>query len=222
MNYLPLLLTLLFTASLAAQAPAAGADVGSETLNPTTTEEMDAFRNLFEEESVGFLHVYVDPEVDPLETYLFRGTEMGEGEVSLLPDVYLDQIDPNNGKVYAAIYVQGIEEDLYLVRYSGQQGGQIDQFAIRNDMPVHLKTLASLDCNTPGNCAQLDSYITDVNLDTRFDLIQISRQDDSQTEGTRSVYTMTPDNRSWQETSELDVPWEGITFYKHPSASRNH
>ena len=222
MRHLPLLLVFLLPFALSAQAPAAGADVGSEVVDPTTTEEMFAFRNLFEEENVGYLHVYVDPDVDPLETYLFRGIEMGEGEVSLLPDVYLDQIDLDKGKVFAAIYVQGIEEDLYLVRYRGEQGGRIDQFAIRDQKPVHLKQLAALACNDPGDCAQLDSYITDVNLDSRFDLIQISRTEAGDTEGERSVYTMTFEDRSWQATEELDVPWEGVTFYEHTSSSRDH
>ena len=221
MRSLSFFLFLLVSTCGLAQAPAAGADVGAENLNPVTNEEMEEFRNLFAESNVGFMHVYVDPEVDPLETYLFRGIEMGEGEVSTLPGEYLDQIDPNRGKVYASIYIRGIEEDLYLVRYRGETGGRIDQFAIRDGQPVHLKELASLACDTPGSCAQLDSYITDVNLDTRFDLVQISRSA-SGDEQQRHVYTMTPDNRNWQETTELDVPWEGITFYQHDSSNRDH
>jgi hypothetical protein len=222
MRHFTSLLAFLFVTTLTAQAPAAGGAVGSAVIDPVTTEEMDEFRSLFEQSNVGYLHVYVDPAVDPLETYLFRGIEMGEGEVSMLPEAYLRQIDPDGGKLYASIFVQGIEEDLYLVRYSGQETGRIDQFAIRDAAPVHLKTLASLDCKTPGDCAQLDSYITDVNLDTRLDLIQISRENASDTDETRAVYTMTPEDRSWQETEAMDVPWEGVTFYKHPSAARSH
>ena len=219
----PFLALLLFVCTcVRAQTPNTQGTGGAETTNFATGTEMELWAGIFEESNVGFLHVYVDPAVDPLETYLFRGVEMGEGEVSQLPQQFLSDLGTTEGKFYAAMAIQGIEENLYLVRFQGEEGGQIDQFAIRDETPVHLKTLAYLKCDEPGACAQLDSYITDVNLDSKFDLIQIMRQNASDTGEERHVYTMPRETRAWAETQELDVPWEGITFYEHPSAARDH
>ena len=222
MRYTFLALFILACTCVRAQTPNTQGTGGAETTNLATGSEMELWAGIFEESNVGFLHVYVDPAVDPLETYLFRGVEMGEGEVSQLPQAYLSDLSSTDGKFYAAMAIQGIEENLYLVRFQGEEGGRIDQFAIRDEQPIHLKTLAYLKCDEPGTCAQLDSYITDVNLDTKFDLIQIIRQNASDTEEERHVYTMPRETREWAETQELDVPWEGITFYEHPSANRNH
>ncbi|CAH1002200.1 hypothetical protein LEM8419_03117 [Neolewinella maritima] len=222
MRYLPLLFACLFCTCVRAQTPNTQGTGGAETTNLATGSELDELVGIFEENNVGFLHVYIDPNVDPLETYLFRGLEMGEGEVAQLPESYLSEVNTDEGRFYASMAIQGIEENLYLVRYDGTQRDRIDQFALRDGQMMHLKTLAYLNCDTPGDCGQLDSYITDVNLDTDFDLIQISRASAADTNEERHVYTMPRASRMWVETTELDVPWEGITFYKHPSASRKH
>ncbi|MBB4077456.1 hypothetical protein GGR28_000057 [Lewinella aquimaris] len=206
---------------LMAQSPVDVGRGGMQTPLPEASTGMDEFATLFDESNVGFLHVYVDPAVDPLETYLLRGTEMGEAEVGQLPNEFLEGLGARQGKMYATIAVKGIEENLYLTRFDGPGRDQIDMFAIRDGKLVHLKTLAYLNCAEPGNCAQLDSYITDLNLDTTFDLVQISR-DGADSDESRNVYTMLRQNRTWVETNELEVPWEGITFYQHPSANRNH
>ena len=222
MRYFTLLFACFLCTCVRAQTPNTQGTGGAETTNLATGTELEELAGIFDESNVGFLHVYVDPAVDPLETYLFRGVEMGEGEVSQLPGTFLSGLDTDRGKFYAAMAIRGIEENLYLVRYDGPARDQIDEFAIRDGQLVHLKTLAYLECGTPGDCGQLDSYITDVNLDTDFDLIQISRSSSADTDPERHVYTMPRTTRMWAETTELDVPWEGITFYEHPSATRNH
>ncbi len=222
---LPLLIALLFLPPLFGQSPV---DVGTkgrpneafiDPAAPTTA----AFIENFEPSDVGFLHVYIDPSVDPLETYLLRGVEMDANALAELPAEFREMApDSSAGKFYGTLSMMGIEENLYLTRFVGPTRGQIDMFAVRDGEVVHLKTLAYLECGTPGDCAQLDSYLTDVNLDTTFDLIQISRANAADTEGARAAYVMPRSTKMWTETEELDVPWEGITFYAHPSAARNH
>lgn len=223
MQRLTYLLLLLFVSTLAfAQSDV---DVTAEEQPMTLTDVDDnliPFVESFEPSNVGFLHVYVDPAADPLETYLFRGVEMGPASIALLPAEYRQMAEEDGATMYGAITIMGIEENLYLTRLRGDTRDQIDMFAARNGEVVHLKTLAFLNCDEPGNCGQLDSYITDLNLDTTFDLVQIERENGQDEEGDRSVYTMLRDTRTWVETDELDVPWEGITFYKHDSASRDH
>ncbi|MGB3800161.1 MAG: hypothetical protein WA952_10135, partial [Lewinella sp.] len=117
--------------------------------------------------------------------------------------------------LYSTIAIHGIEENLYITRLDAARRDQIDMFAVRDGKVKHLKTLAYRDC--AGNeCLQMDSYITDVNLDTNFDLIQIARRKTESmgtTDERRTVYHMDTDSRRWKMTQELDVNWEGIEFY---------
>ena len=207
-------LCLLLVAALPAQSPV---DVGDEGMETTAlaNEEAQAFTTGFEESNVGFLHIYVDPAADPLETYFMRGREMSDEALALLPGRFRRDAMDDNSTMYSALSIKGIDENLFLTRLDGPRRDQIDMFAVRDGKVVHLKTLAILDC--AGNeCTQMDSYITDVDLDTRFDLIQISRrraEGRGATDERRTVYFMDTDTRRWKMTQELDVPWDGITFF---------
>jgi len=219
------LLTLLFLLAPLFTFAQSDVDVTAEEERATLSdvpENLVPFVESFAPSSVGFIHVYVDPAVDPLETYLLRGVEMSPAAIALLPTEYREMATQEGGKMLGSISIMGIEEYLYLTRFAGDSRGQIDMFAVRDGEIVHLKTIAYLDCDTPGDCAQLDSYITDLNLDTTFDLVQIERENEQDEAGTRAVYTMLRPDKTWVETDELDVPWEGIIFYKHPGTTSEH
>ncbi|WP_116127394.1 hypothetical protein [Lewinella sp. IMCC34183] len=206
---------LFFTTLLSAQSPV---DVGGEGMQTTALEAntgADVFATNFDESNVGFMHVYVEPEIDPLDDYFFRGRELTDTAMAMLPTRWRQMADADDATYYGTMAIKGVDENLYITRLSTASGDQIDMFAIRDGKVEHLKTLATLNCNGT-DCTQLDSYITDVNLDTRFDLIQIGRKyskASGSTEERRSVYVMRPEDRRWTLTEELDVPWEGITFY---------
>ena len=213
--YLTILCLSLATVSLA-QTPV---DVGREGMQTTAAEAAtgaDYFATTFDESNVGFLHIYVDPAVDPLETYLLRGREMSDTAMAMLPTRFRNMTEKDGATLYSTIAIKGIEENLYLTRLDAPRRDQIDMFAIRDGKVKHLKTLAYRDC-AGTECLQMDSYITDVNLDTNFDLIQIARRSTKSmgtTDERRTVYYMDPDSRRWKMTQELDVPWEGIQFYE--------
>ena len=215
MHHYFLFLCLLGAATLAAQSPVDVGQEGMETTAPEIDPEAELFITAFNPSNVGFLHIYVDPAADPLKTYLLRGREMSDTVVSMLPTRFRRMAEKDNATLYAALAVMGIDENLYLTRLDGPRRDQIDMFAVRDGKVRHLKTLAILDCS--GNeCQQLDSYLTDVDLDTRFDLIQIARRSTESlgaTDERRTVYYMDPDDRRWKMTQELDVPWEGIQFF---------
>lgn len=223
MRHCILLYFVLLAGSLLAQSPV---DVGGEGMQTTALEEAtgaDLFATNFDESNVGFLHVYIDPSLDPLETYLLRGREMPDTAVAMLPARLRRLAKDDAAKFYATVAIQGINENLYLTRLDGPRRDQIDMFAIRDGKVKHLKTLAYRDCGGT-ECLQMDSYITDVNLDTNFDLIQIARrttESSGTTDERRSVYYMSPDSRRWRVTEELDVPWEGIQFYEADSPEEN-
>jgi hypothetical protein len=213
---------LLLTCTSYAQTPV---DVGREGAQTTAIEEntgADLWATQFDEESIGFLHVYVDPDPDPLETYLFKGRELSQAAIDMMPARLRKLADREDTKVYATKAIMGIGENLYITRIDGPRRDQIDMFAIRDERVKHLKTLAYRDCGST-ECLQMDSYITDVNLDTDFDLIQIARRS-TKSQGTtderRTVYYMPRETKRWKRTEELDVPWEGITFFE-PSEDEN-
>ncbi|PPK84069.1 hypothetical protein CLV84_4219 [Neolewinella xylanilytica] len=206
----------LFTATAClAQSPV---DVGGEGMQTTALEAstgVDIFATTFDESNVGYLHVYVDPAIDPLETYLLRGVEMSDTAIAMLPPRFRKMANKEGSTLYSTIAIHGVGENLYLTRLDAPRRDQIDMFAIRDGRVKHLKTLAYRDC--AGNeCLQMDSFITDVDLDTNFDLIQIARRKTESmgtTDERRTVYYMDPDNRRWKMTQELDVNWEGVQFY---------
>ncbi len=213
-RYLLLTGFLLLTALLPAQSPI---DVGSGGMQTTALEQGEngasLFASGFDESNVGFLHVYIDTTEDPLEDYLFRGRELSDTIVAMLPPRIGELAD--GGTFYGTMAIHGIDENLYITRLEGPVRDQIDMFAFRDGKVVHLKTLSFLDCSA-ADCQQLDSYITDLNLDTNFDLVQIARRvtaNNGTADERRSVYYMPRDNRRWQLTEELEVPWEGITFF---------
>jgi hypothetical protein len=214
-----MLITFLFALTslvVVAQTPV---DVGGEGMQTPVTEKntgADLWATQFDENNVGFLHVYVDPALDPLETYLFKGQELSQAAIDMMPARLRTQANAEGTEVYATMAIKGISENLYLTRMAGKEGQQIDMFAIRDGRIRHLKTLALRKCSG-GTCEQLDSYITDLDLDTRFDLVQIARQttgnNDTMNER-RTIYYMPTDTRRWRRTEELEVPWEGITFFE--------
>ncbi len=214
-HHLLTIFCLLLASVTVAQSPV---DVGGEGLQTTAFEEAtgaDLFATTFDESNVGYLHIYIDPALDPLETYLLRGQEMTDTAMALLPPRFRKMAMKDDATLYSTIAIHGIDENLYLTRLDGPRRDQIDMFAIRDGKVKHLKTLAYRDC-AGTECLQMDSYITDVDLDTNFDLIQIARRKTESmgtTDERRTVYYMNPDSRRWKMTQELDVPWEGILFY---------
>lgn len=212
-SFLGLCLSFLFSTLVFAQAT--DVNVGSTSPSTTSLETNNAFTAAFPETNVGFLHVYADPAIDPLETYLMRGTEMPESIIAMLPRKFRKQASREGTTLYAVSAIRGINEDLYLMRTDAPGRDQIDMLALRKGKVKHLKTLAYRDCRRT-ECLQMDSYITDLNRDTDFDLVQIARRTTTKSGTTnerRVVYTMHDRKRKWKKTKLLEVPWEGITFF---------
>ena len=216
MRYSCLLLCCLFATLLPAQTPIQVGRGGMQTSVAEANTGADLFATGFDESDVGFLHVYVDPNPDPLSDYLFRGVELSDTALTMMPARLRKLAKDEDATFYGTMAIHGIDENLYITRLDAPRRDQIDMFAIRDGRVVHLKTLAYLDC-AGTECLQMDSYITDLNLDTRFDLVQIARRvadGNRTTDERRTVYTMPIADRRWEVTEELDVPWEGITFYE--------
>jgi len=168
----------------------------------------------FPETNVGFLHVYADPSVDPLETYLMRGEEASNTLKALLPVKFQSMAETMNATLYGAAAIRGDNENMFILRMDGRNSDRLELFAIRNNKVIHMKTLAYRICDS-AKCEQLDSYITDIDGDTKLDLVQISRtmRGNEVTAENKSAYVLTDPDRMWEETNQLDVPWASIEFY---------
>ncbi|WP_020571865.1 hypothetical protein [Neolewinella persica] len=216
----PLLILLLASLSSFAQdakpAPNRAADptqaypITNRPQNPAL-QEFDAS---FPGENVGFLHVYVDPDIAPDEVYLMRGTPISSTTKALLPAKFQRMADKMNAKLYGSMAVKGIDESLYILRMEGQTSGRVEMFAIRGNKIKHLKTLAYRKCLN-GKCDQLDSYLTNLNADTNLELIQISRtmRRSGETAMKRHAFLLNDRNRKWKKSKQLDVPWTSVRFF---------
>ncbi|MEL7163055.1 MAG: hypothetical protein AAFN92_20010, partial [Bacteroidota bacterium] len=67
-----------------------------------------------------------------------------------------------------------------------------------------------------GTCVQMDSYVTDIDKDTNFDLIQIARKQNGN--GTFSekkrTFKMVEPARKWKKAKFDNTPWNSVDFYE--------
>jgi len=219
-KYFSLLTLLCISTLLTAQTVNPAPDRAADPVQayPITNQiegaALQAFAEDFDLQNVGFFHVYADPDVDPKKTYLLRGNPVSSTTKALLPRKYQRIAERMNAKVYGAGEIKGINESYYIVRMDGSSADRIEMFAIRGDKVKHLKTLAYRECTT-GRCAQLDTYITDLDGDTNLDLIQMKRVRSRNGEKTWKprAYVMNERNGKWKKTKALDLPLDSMKFF---------
>ncbi|MGB3547575.1 MAG: hypothetical protein WBA17_11405 [Saprospiraceae bacterium] len=214
MKYLSLFI-LLFTCSfLIAQQQATTKVSGPRTYAGAQlpdSEEARMFDAAFPEKEVGLLHVYADEEVQPSENYLLEGVEIGSGITNLLPGGYRRLAAREGTTAYAAGAIRGDDENLYLVRMASPTDDRIELFAFRGDRVKLIKTLAYRKCRS-GRCAQLDSYILDINRDGLLDVAQLIRKRPGM-EPQRRAYLMS-DTGKLRKDNSVDVPWDSMELYE--------
>lgn len=169
------------------------------------------FISFFPDQNVGFLHVYADPNVEPNETYLMRGEEMGGVATSLLPKKFQRMARKMGAKVYASAAIRGNNENMYIVRMDGTNEDRIELFALRGNKVKHLRTLA-VRKGQGRRLKQMDTYITDVDGDSYLDLITIKRGKDGSI-GKTTAYVLDRDDRSFKKTTQLDLPMNSIELF---------
>ncbi len=191
--------------------PALLAGQNDPTTYPAATElgseALKRFDTQFDEQNVGFFHVYADPNVDPKETYLLRGQPMSEVAMALLPKKWKKKAKKLQADVFAAGAIRGMNENLYLVRFDGTGEDRIEMFAIRGSKVKHLKTLALMRKNGT-QLKQMDTFITDVDGDSYLELMTLERGSPKQ-----EVFVMTRPDRKWKKTTALDAPWDSAELF---------
>ncbi|NJC25106.1 hypothetical protein [Neolewinella antarctica] len=216
MNYVQkIILPVFFLAGfsvLSAQTERPGPEPTAYSASTTIEgEDLQRFDASFSEQNVGFFHVYADPAVDPMETYLLRGTEMDDTALGLLPKKFKKKAARMGATVYGAGAIRGMNENMYLVRMDGDTEDRVEMFAIRGQNVRHLKTLAVMK-KTGSRTKQVDSYITDIDGDAYLDLITVTKKRDG-TIGKRRVYVLDRTDREWARTKMLDAPWDSVELF---------
>lgn len=220
LKLIPTFLFLFMLVNLSAQVNEAKRPISSLGNNPSTypgatklqIEALRRFDASFEEQDIGFLHVYAQPTTDPEGTYLLAGEKLSSDVAALLPNKFLRMAERENAELYAAAAIRGVNENLYLIRMDGPQVDRIEMFAIRGNEVDHLQSLAVLKQRN-NRSVQTDTYITDVDGDSYLELVTIKKNNRGEI-GQKRVYVMDRDNRVWKRTTELDVPWSSIELYQ--------
>ena len=186
-----LLACLLGTVTLLAQT-----DLPAERSNAfpypvTNSYDSEAARDFaadFNVTDVGNLHVY-DAELatGTSEDYM-RGVDIAPTNYRFLPNNIKKQLSKGY-KAYAVHSIRGEGESYFLVKHPAiRKGVEYSLYSFDGNKMKRLVDLAGYNCDG-GACTQMDSWIRDIDGDTRLDVIQKIKKGDGPT--TMRVYMQT-------------------------------
>ena len=155
---------------------------------------MEFFNDLFEPYNVGILHIHVPSEEVPMPAY------EGQKEIPFKFRSYLpismhkrmlsDKIVP---KAVGTVRGNGLEDMYILSAPNKTDSDKIALYKMKRNRLAPIKTLASYS-STQNKSVQLDSWLVDLNGDTRLDILQkslIIRANGKTTKNT-NVYLQNP------------------------------
>lgn len=142
---------------------------GNQPLNETTA----AFISVFDDTNVGNLHVFAPMKAQPATDYFFYGTDITGSFDKMLPRRTKRILRRKNAKLYATRNIRGVNGEYYILRTVDKKGNPtLDLYELAGKKLSKIKTLAQTNCKNTASCNSLDSWIQDVNGDTRLDIIQ--------------------------------------------------
>ncbi len=136
--------------------------------------EQAKFIKLFESKNVGNLHVYPLVKQDDGSDF-FEGKPIDSGYADLLSGDLAKQTFIRNAEPRAVFSIRGNDEEYYIIRLPADVSkGEIAIYGWNNGKLEKRQTLATYACKRT-RCVQMDSWIQDVNGDTRLDVIQVKK-----------------------------------------------
>ncbi|MFK7936694.1 MAG: hypothetical protein AB8G22_24485 [Saprospiraceae bacterium] len=140
--------------------------------NQATSEKATAFISVFDDTNVGNLHVYAPAIGEENEEYFYYGTDITGSFTDMLPRKLRRTLLRTDGKLFATKNIRGVGGEYYIIRTSDKQGNPVlDIYELAGTKLAKVMMLANRKCKEAG-CRQMDSWIQDVNGDTRLDIIQ--------------------------------------------------
>lgn len=132
------------------------------------------FIKLFESKNVGNLHIYPLVKQDKTADF-FDGKPITSSFSNLLTGDLFKQSFIRNEEPRALFSIRGNGEELYIIRLPDDVSeGEIALYGWNNGKMEKRQTLATYGCKR-NHCVQVDSWIQDVNGDTRLDVIQVKK-----------------------------------------------
>lgn len=146
--------------------------------NIPTTERGKTFAAAFAEQNVGNLHVFATPESAVDYEYYFRGSTLPRQTMRMLDRDLRRQLRREKAELFATYVIRGDNDAFYIVRtYHPDRGSRLELFNLERGQLHHLKTLAYNRCSD-NRCTQLDSWVLDLDGDTRLDVVRKFRVTD--------------------------------------------
>ena len=180
--------------------------------NVADAELETAFMNAFQPSNVGNMHVYAYSGAQPDAEYFFAGETLGTEMRTLFSNRTKRTIGTNPS--YAVAKIRGGAAQYYLLRYQNKRGNPtLGLFDLRDGTVDPLLTLASADCRKGTSCQQTDSWIQDVDGDTRLDVIQkMGTVRDGEVRRERMRVYQQREDGSFRRNRSLEREVDGTTY----------
>lgn len=212
----------LFTTGVTAQVPAGELDVNQYPANNKADSKREAaFAAFFEEANVSNLHVYAPQTKEVDLDYYYKGKELPRGMFGIFNPEWRSEL-PKDAKAYAVSAIRGNSKPYYIIRFAGKNyDPTIALFEMNGEQLDMLAVLAGFWC-AQQYCYQRDSWIQDVDGDTRLDIITKVRMTDKRRDKTvieehHTIYKQLADGTIVKTTS-LDVDIDD--YFMHPHADK--
>lgn len=173
-------------------------------LNKPENELQRRFMEEFTPGKVGNMHVYTYRDNPPAD-YFFDGEPLATSYAEMYPTRLRRQM--GTGKTYAVAMIRGGEGQHFMVRGDlPKDGNVISLYEFRGDKLLEVMPLARMQCRSNGKCRQMDSWIQDVDGDTRLDIIQRTRtlRNGTESKVKTVVYRQLPDG-DYTKNNSLSV-----------------
>jgi len=149
-------------------------------VNQAPSEEAEAFIALFNDETVGNMHVYSSLDTESDYNYLYKGVEITPEYYSLFDGETLQLLAPSDNKAYAVRSIRGEEQTYFIMRMPSaydDNNSNVMLFELRGEY-LESKELLAFAYEQDGVVYQQDSWIRDIDGDTLLDIIKKYQQKD--------------------------------------------
>lgn len=141
--------------------------------NQPENERIAAFISVFDDTNVGNMHIYTTLDEKASADYFYLGKDITGTFDDLLSTKLKRRVRQTNGKIFAVHNIRGVNGEYYILRVPSKKGAQaLKMYELQGTKLIETLTLADARCKANGTCWQTDSWIQDVDGDTRLDVIQ--------------------------------------------------
>lgn len=169
-------------------------------------EKAAALDAVFDEMPVSMLKVHAMSASQESGEYLIEGRKIAGDYLDLFPAKYRRFGRRTDTDVYAGAAVPTAGDVMYIVRFVRGDEEKIELFKLVGETMRHQQTLAMYSCRN-GNCKEVISYLTDIDMDGVPDIARLYRQMDKNNnlrKSGRQIFIMN-DNGKYKRAKNYDL-----------------